>query len=104
MFTTIRAGMALWATRTMMRASYAPLLVGSRTKKHQPLATASFGLLRTFAVSACDCLAHLVCWTREDASRVFACGPCLEGDGSIRALLRTAARPPTSRPTRRKAP
>ena len=25
--------MALWATRTMMRASYAPLLVGSRTKK-----------------------------------------------------------------------
>src|SRR3954468_19555111 len=44
MFTTIRAGMALWATRTMMRASYAPLLVGSRTKKHQPRATASFGV------------------------------------------------------------
>src|SRR3954454_4834991 len=44
MFTTIRAGMALWATRTMMRASYAPLLVGSRTRKHQPRATASFGV------------------------------------------------------------
>src|SRR3954469_5227473 len=44
MFTTIRAGMALWATRTMMRASYAPLLVGSRTKKYQPRATASFGV------------------------------------------------------------
>src|SRR4051812_42833412 len=44
MFTTIRAGMALWATRTMMRALYAPLLVGSRTNKHQPLATASFGV------------------------------------------------------------
>src|SRR4051795_9629482 len=43
-FTTIRAGMALWATRTMMRASYAPLLVGSRTRKHQPRATASFGV------------------------------------------------------------
>src|SRR3982750_3458401 len=42
-FTTIRAGMALWATRTMMRASYGPLLVGSRTRKHQPRATASFG-------------------------------------------------------------
>src|SRR4051812_13031300 len=41
---TIRAGMALWATRTVMRASYAPLLVGSRTKKHQPPATASFGV------------------------------------------------------------
>src|SRR5215218_6333600 len=41
---TIRAGMALWATRTVMRASYAPLPVGSRTKKHQPLATASFGV------------------------------------------------------------
>src|SRR4051812_42704888 len=44
MFTTIRAGMALWATRTMMRAVYAPLLVGSRTRKHQPRATASFGV------------------------------------------------------------
>src|SRR3954462_14919883 len=44
MFTTIRAGMALWATRTMMRAAYAPLLVGSRTRKHQPRATASFGV------------------------------------------------------------
>src|SRR3954470_10931265 len=44
MFTTIRAGMALWATRTMMRASYAPLLVGIRTKNPQPLATASFGV------------------------------------------------------------
>src|SRR4051795_3028317 len=41
---TIRAGMARLATRTMMRASYAPLLVGSRTRKHQPLATASFGV------------------------------------------------------------
>src|SRR3954454_57297 len=41
---TIRAGMALWATKTMMRASYAPLLVGSRTKKHQPPAMASFGV------------------------------------------------------------
>src|SRR3954464_9788359 len=29
----IRVGMALWATRTVMRASYAPLPVGSRTKK-----------------------------------------------------------------------
>ena len=28
----------------MMRAAYAPLLVGSRTRKHQPRATASFGV------------------------------------------------------------
>src|SRR3954465_11416370 len=41
---TIRAGTARLATRTMMRASYAPLPVGSRTRKPQPLATASFGV------------------------------------------------------------
>jgi len=43
------------------------------------------------AVAACGRLARIVCWTREDASRVFAYDPCPEGDGSIRALLRTAA-------------
>src|SRR4051794_30937548 len=45
MFTTIRAGMALWARRTIrMAASAAPSRVGSRTRKHQPRATASFGV------------------------------------------------------------
>src|SRR4051794_40907798 len=45
MFTTIRAGMALWATRTIrMAASAGPSLVGSRIRTHQPRATASFGV------------------------------------------------------------
>src|SRR3954451_21930580 len=45
MFTTIRAGMALWATRTIrMAPSAAPSLIGSRIRTHQPRATASFGV------------------------------------------------------------
>src|SRR3954453_20561179 len=45
MFTTIRAGMALWARRTIrMAASAAPSLIGSRISTHQPRATASFGV------------------------------------------------------------
>src|SRR3954469_14680659 len=45
MFTTIRAGMALWARRTIrMAASAAPSLAGSRISTHQPRATASFGV------------------------------------------------------------
>src|SRR3954464_9126225 len=45
MFTTIRAGMALWATRTLRMASpAAPSVAGSRIRTHQPLATASFGV------------------------------------------------------------
>src|SRR4051794_23314380 len=44
-FTTIRAGMALRATRTMRMASSAALsAVGSRIRAHQPRATASFGV------------------------------------------------------------
>ena len=45
MFTTIRAGMGLWARRTIrMAASAAPSLIGSRISTHQPRATASFGV------------------------------------------------------------
>src|SRR5215207_10169233 len=45
MFTTIRAGMALWARRTIRKAaSAAPSLIGSRISTHQPRATASFGV------------------------------------------------------------
>src|SRR4051794_25588694 len=45
MFKMIRAGMALWATRTIrMAASAAPSLIGSRISTHQPRATASFGV------------------------------------------------------------
>src|SRR6478609_8235123 len=42
---TIRAGATRLATRTMrMAPSAAPAVVGSRTRKHQPRATASFGV------------------------------------------------------------
>src|SRR6476646_3680123 len=45
MFKMIRAGIALWARRTVrMAASAAPLLVGSRIRTHHPPATASFGV------------------------------------------------------------
>src|SRR3954452_16603834 len=107
MFKMIRAGMALWATRTIrMAAKAAPSLVGSRIRIriHQPLATASFGvpapISRRMSCSSLNLIGQLASGDRSGSSVGWRSGGdhllLCEWDGVKEGLHRGLAKAPAA--------